>query len=76
VVTSQVSRELDLWLKDRLYDLRVFSSSYVVLENLEKILRQGSAHIENVVAHRRLKDYLGSVKGKIVDYQELMLLDL
>lgn len=27
VVTSQVSRELDLWLKDRLYDLRVFSSS-------------------------------------------------
>jgi diguanylate cyclase (GGDEF)-like protein len=76
VVTSQVSRELDLWLKDRLYDLRVFSSSYVVLENLEKISRQGSAHIENVVAHRRLKDYLESVRGKIVDYQELMLLDL
>jgi len=76
VVTSQVSRELDLWLKDRLYDLRVFSSSYVVLENLEKILREGSAHIENVVAHRRLKDYLGSVRDKIVDYQELMLLDL
>jgi diguanylate cyclase (GGDEF)-like protein len=76
VVTSQVSRELDLWLKDRLYDLRVFSSSYVILENLEKILRQGSAHIENVVAHRRLKDYLGSVRDKIVDYQELMLLNL
>ena len=76
VVTSQVSRELDLWLKDRLYDLRVFSSSYVVLENLEKILRQESGHIEKVVAHRRLKDYLGSVREKIVDYQELMLLDL
>ena len=58
VVTSQVSRELDLWLKDRLYDLRVFSSSYVVLENLEKMLRQGSGHIENVVAYRRLKDFL------------------
>ena len=76
VVTSQVSRELDLWLKDRLYDLRVFSSSYVVLENLEKVLREGSAHIESVVAHRRLKDYLWSVREKIVDYQELMLLDL
>jgi diguanylate cyclase (GGDEF)-like protein len=76
VVTSQVSRELDLWLKDRLYDLRVFSSSYVVLENLEKILREGSSHIEKVVAHRRLKDYLGSVREKIVDYQELMLVDL
>ncbi len=76
VVTSQASRELDLWLKDRLYDVRVFSSSYVVLENLEKTLRSGSTHIENVVALRRLKDYLGSVREKIVDYQELMLLDL
>jgi diguanylate cyclase (GGDEF)-like protein len=76
VVTSQVSRELDLWIKDRLYDLRVFSSSYVVLENLEKLLREGSGHIEDVAAHRRLRDYLGSVREKIVDYQELMLLDL
>jgi diguanylate cyclase (GGDEF)-like protein len=76
VVTNQASRELDLWLKDRLYDLRVFSSSYVVLENLEKILREGSGHVEKVVALRRLKDYLGSVRAKIVDYQELMLLDL
>ena len=76
VVTSQASRELDLWLKGRLYDVRVFSSSYVVLENLDKIVGQGGAHIENVVARRRLKDYLGSVRAKIVDYQELMLLDL
>ncbi len=76
VVTSQVSRELDLWLKGRLYDVRVFSRSYVVLENLDKIVGQGGAHIENVVALRRLKDYLRSVREKIVDYQELMLLDL
>jgi diguanylate cyclase (GGDEF)-like protein len=76
VVTSQVARELDLWLKDRLYDVRVFSSSYVVLENLDKIVGQGGAHIENVVGLRRLKDYLRSVREKIVDYQELMLLDL
>jgi diguanylate cyclase (GGDEF)-like protein len=76
VVTSQVSRELDLWLKDRLYDVRVFSRSYVVLENLDKIVGQGDAHIENVVALRRLKDYLRSVREKIIDYQELMLLDL
>ena len=76
VVTAQASRELDLWLKGRLYDVRVFSSSYVVLENLDKIVGQGGAHIENVVARRRLKDYLRSVREKIVDYQELMLLDL
>ncbi|MGD8380671.1 MAG: diguanylate cyclase [Syntrophobacterales bacterium] len=76
VVTSQVSRELDLWLKDRLYDVRVFSRSYVVLENLDKIVGQGGAHKENVVALRRLQDYLRSVREKIIDYQELMLLDL
>jgi diguanylate cyclase (GGDEF)-like protein len=76
VVTAQASRELDLWLKGRLYDVRVFSRSYVVLENLDKIVGQGGAHIENVVSRRRLKDYLGSVREKIVDYQELMLLDL
>jgi diguanylate cyclase (GGDEF)-like protein len=76
VVTAQVSRELDLWLKDRLYDVRVFSSSYVVLENLDKIVDKGVEHVENVVALRRLKDYLKSVREKIVDYEELMLLDL
>ena len=76
VVTSQVSRELDLWLKDRLYDVRVFSRSYVVLENLDKIVGQGDVHKKNVVALRRLKDYLRSVREKIIDYQELMLLDL
>jgi diguanylate cyclase (GGDEF)-like protein len=76
VVTTQVSRELDLWLKDRLYDVRVFSSSYIVLENLDKIVDKGVAHVENVVALRRLKDYLKSVREKIVDYEELMLLDL
>jgi len=76
VVTTQVSRELDLWLKDRLYDVRVFSSSYVVLENLDKILHQGSTHKEDAVAHRKLKDYVKSVREKIVDYQELMLVDL
>ena len=72
VVTSQTARELNLWLKDRLYDLRVFSSSYMVLENLENILRAGNVHIENVVAQLRLRDYLKSVQKKIVDYQELI----
>ena len=76
VVTSQVSRELDLWLKGRLHDVKVFSRSYVVLENLDKILGKSGAPIENAVALRRLQDYLRSVREKIVDYQELMLLNL
>jgi diguanylate cyclase (GGDEF)-like protein len=76
VATTQASRELDLWLKNQLYNVRVFSSSYVVLENLDKLLRKGNVRSENVVALRRLKDYLRSVREKIIDYQELMLLDL
>ena len=76
VATSQVSRELDLWLKGRLHDVKVFSRSYVVLENLDKILGKSGAPIENAVALRRLQDYLRSVQEKIVDYQELMLLNL
>jgi diguanylate cyclase (GGDEF)-like protein len=75
-VTAQASRELDLWLKERLYDVRVFSSSYVVIENLEKVFSTDRAHVENVVALRRLNDYLRSVRGKFIDYEELMLLDL
>jgi len=42
-VTSHTAREIDLWLKERFYDVRVFSSSYEVSENLEKILRDHGA---------------------------------
>jgi len=74
-VTSHASRELDLWLKERLYELKVFSSSYVVSENLEKILRPDTTSIENRTALRRLVDYLKSVRGKFIDYEELMVVD-
>jgi diguanylate cyclase (GGDEF)-like protein len=74
-VTSHASRELDLWLKERLYELKVFSSSYVVSENLEKILLPDTAPIENRTALRRLVDYLKSVRGKFIDYEELMVVD-
>jgi len=75
-ISSQASRELELWHKERVYDVRVFSSSYVVSENLEEILRADAAKIENVVAVRRIRDYLKSVREKFIDYEELMLVDL
>ncbi len=75
-IASQSSRELDLWIKERLYDVRVFSSSYVVPENLVKILRHRSARLENLVAQNMLRDYLHSVRQKFTDYRELMVLDL
>ena len=34
--SAQTAREMDVWLKERLYDLRVFASSYEVSENLAR----------------------------------------
>ncbi len=68
--SSQASRELDLWLKDRLIDLRVFANSEVS-ENLA-LLRPGGA---GGPAQVRMSDYLNSVRGRFLDYEELMVLD-
>lgn len=70
-VSAETAREMDLWLKERLYDLRVFASSYVVSENLARI-RTGSAGGE---ALRRLNDYLTSVRERFTDYEELLVVD-
>jgi len=74
-VTAQNERELDLWIKERLYDARVFANSYVVSENLEKIIRANTAPGTKATALRRLKDYLKSVGNKFVDYEALMVAD-
>ena len=75
-VTSHAAREIHLWLKERYYDVRVFSSSYEISENMEKILRTQAAPTGKAQALRRLKDYLKSVWGKYVDYEELLVVDL
>jgi diguanylate cyclase (GGDEF)-like protein len=75
-LTSHTARELELWLKERLYEERVFASSYVVSENLEKILRDDTAPIQKTLALHRLKDYLKSVSEKFIAYEELLVVDL
>ena len=67
--SAQTARELDLWAKDRRYDLRVFASSYEITENIESVARGNSAG-----AHRRVTDYLKSVSDRFGDYDELLLL--
>ena len=62
-LSRQAAREMGLWLKERLYDLRVFAASYEVTENLE---RSGAPS-------RRLPDYLASVKERFRDYEELLV---
>jgi len=61
---SQAAREADVWLKERLYDLRVFAGSSVVSETVARRGRQG-----------RLAGYLQSVRARFTDYEELQLVD-
>jgi diguanylate cyclase (GGDEF)-like protein len=69
-----VVRESSLWLKERFYDVRVFSSSYEVSENLERIV-SGSAET-GAAARRRMETYLESVRGHFTDYEVLTVFDL
>jgi diguanylate cyclase (GGDEF)-like protein len=69
---SQGAREVDLWVKERSYDVRVFTGSFEVSENLDRI-RQGGATSE--AARTRLRDYLTGVHGRFTDYDELVVTD-
>lgn len=71
-VSAETAREMDVWVKERLYDLRVFASSYVVSETLQKLGpgRQGAA------TPGRLNDYLKSVRERFSDFDELLVLDV
>jgi diguanylate cyclase (GGDEF)-like protein len=69
--TVHAAREVNLWLRERFYETRVFSSSYEVTENLEHLLRSSRDDGPAKEARRRLKAYLGSVKGKFPDYDEI-----
>lgn len=71
-IGSQAAREIDLWIKERFYDVRVFVSSFEVSENLERIPRGGPGAAE---ALTRLTNYLGGVQSRFPDYPELLVLD-
>jgi diguanylate cyclase (GGDEF)-like protein len=74
-LSAQAARELDLWTKERRYDLRVFASSYEVTENLERIPRANGEAVRSGRAYQRLTDYLNSVRDRFVEYDELLILD-
>jgi diguanylate cyclase (GGDEF)-like protein len=69
-VSAQTARETDLWVKERLYELRVFASSYEVSENLDRISRAGGQR-----AQARLTGYLRSVRDRFADYRELLVVN-
>jgi diguanylate cyclase (GGDEF)-like protein len=62
-LSAQAAREMDLWLKEALYNLRVFSTSYEVTENIAR----------GPQVRGRLPDYLRSVRERFPDYDELLV---
>lgn len=66
--SSQTARAVSVWLKERLYDLRVFATSEEVLTNLSRYASQG-------LASPRLRDYLRSLHERFTDFDFLMVLD-
>jgi diguanylate cyclase (GGDEF)-like protein len=70
--SAQTSRELSVWLKERLYDLRIFAISDVVSGHLDRAA-SGSA---SSAARGRLYEYLGSLHERFTDFDQLLVLDL
>jgi diguanylate cyclase (GGDEF)-like protein len=74
-VSSRAANEVDLWLKEQLFDLRVFSSSYEVTENLQRLGRARGAS-PAAYAKERLRDYLNSVQERYAGYRQLVVFDM
>lgn len=69
--SSQAARELGLWAKERLYDLRVYTGSYEVIENLDR-----AARARDRAARNRITGYLDAVRGRTGDYELLAVTDV
>jgi hypothetical protein len=73
--SSQAARELDLWIEQRIFDLRVFTTSYEVSENLQLLPRIRDESTRQRQAFTRLTDYLTSVRDRSPSFRELMVFD-
>src|SRR5689334_25152320 len=69
--SAQSARATGVWLRERLYDLRVFSGSDEVVFTLDHSSRAPTSPTEG-----RLRDYLVSLHERFSDFEKLMVLDL
>lgn len=72
-VVTQTAREIALWVDERSYEVRVFTGSFEVTENLERIQEGGALE---AVAQARLTDYLVGVLGRSSGYAGLLATNL
>ena len=67
----QTARATGVWLREQLFDLRVFATSEVVANSVE---RAGAASIK--APNNRLRDYLVSLNARFGDYGRITVIDL
>ena len=70
--SAQSARATGVWLRERLYDLRVFAGSDEVVITLE----HSSRNAPGSPTEGRLRDYLVSLHERFGDFEKLMVLDL
>jgi len=70
--SAQSARATGVWLKERLYDLRIFAGS----DEVSNTLDHGSRGVSNALAEGRLRDYLLSLHERFSDFEQLAVLDL
>jgi diguanylate cyclase (GGDEF)-like protein len=70
--SAQSARATGVWLRERLYDLRVFAGSDEVVITLE----HGATKTTVSPTQGRLRDYLVSLHERFSDFEKLMVLDL
>jgi len=68
--SSDVAREIDVWLDQRVFDLRLRASPYVVSDNLVRAT-SGRSTAQAVI---RLRDYLNSVRQNLAAHEGLAIL--
>src|SRR5881296_714130 len=66
--SSDAAREMSVWLDQRLYDLRLRASPYVVSDNLARASGRGGQQ-----AIDRLRDYLASVRQNLPAHDGLAI---
>ena len=69
--SAQSARATGVWLRERLYDLRVFAGSDEVVFTLDRGGRPSSSPTEG-----RLRDYLVSLHERFSDFEKLIVVDL
>jgi diguanylate cyclase (GGDEF)-like protein len=69
--SAQSARAAGVWLRERLYDLRVFAGSDEVVFSLDH-----GGRITAATSEGRLRDYLASLHERFSDFETLMVLDL